>query len=127
MLTSAGMVQQDDEETGEAKRAARRLLRLRHERQRHLHPVDAAGPAWDLMLVLFGLEGGSPGIAVGELSVRANVPRTTAVRWVRELERHKFVELEQDSSDKRITRVRLTGTGHSAMTSAFAAADVKVL
>jgi len=110
----------------ESRQIARRLLRLRQQRQRHFLPVDATGPAWDLMLVLFGLPAGEKDLCVGDLAVRADVPRTTTVRWLRLLDKHGFVTLFDDKKDKRAVRVRLTPAGDRAIHSAFATSGLKI-
>jgi DNA-binding MarR family transcriptional regulator len=110
----------------ESRQLARRLLRLRQERRRHFAPVDVTGPAWDLVLVLFGLPGEERDLCVGDLAMRASIPRTTTVRWVRQLDKHGFVSLFDDSKDKRAVRVKLTPAGERAVEWTFAAANLKV-
>jgi DNA-binding MarR family transcriptional regulator len=99
---------------------------LRQERRRHFAPVDITGPAWDLVLVLFGLPGEERHLCVGDLAARASIPRTTTVRWVRQLDRYGFVTLSSDSKDKRAVRVQLTPSGERAVEAAFSAASLKV-
>jgi DNA-binding MarR family transcriptional regulator len=99
---------------------------LRQERRRHFAPVDITGPAWDLVLVLLGLAGEERNLCVGELAMRASIPRTTTVRWVRQLHRYGFVTLSGDSKDKRAVRVQLTAAGERAAEAAFASANLKV-
>jgi DNA-binding MarR family transcriptional regulator len=110
----------------ESRQLARRLLRLRQDRRRHFAPVDVSGPAWDLVLVLFGLPGDERDLCVGDLATRAAIPRTTTVRWVRELDKHGFVSLFDDSKDQRAVRVQLTPAGERAVEWTFAAANLKV-
>ena len=110
----------------ESRQIARRLLRLRQERSRHFAPVDATGPAWDLMLVLFALPGEERDLCVGDLAEHAAVPRTTTVRRVRQLEQHGFVSVFDDSKDKRAVRVQLTPQGASAVEATFATAAFKI-
>jgi DNA-binding MarR family transcriptional regulator len=102
------------------------LLRLRQERRKHLMPIDATGPAWDLLLVLFGLPPAEGDLCVGDLAIRAEIPRTTTVRWLRELHRHGFVTLSSNKRDKRAVSVKLTPAGQRAMEACFASAGLKV-
>jgi DNA-binding MarR family transcriptional regulator len=102
------------------------LLRLRQERRKHLMPVDATGPAWDLLLVLFGSPATERDLCVGDLALRAEVPRTTTVRWLRELDRHGFVTLSANKKDKRAVSVKLTPAGERAMQACFASTGLKV-
>jgi hypothetical protein len=87
---------------------------------------QARRPAWDLMLVLFGLPTGEKDVCVGDLAERAAVPRTTTVRWLRQLDKHGFVTLFDDKKDKRAVRVRLTPAGDAAVHAAFASSGLKV-
>lgn len=105
---------------------ARRLLRLRQERRQHFAPVDVTGPAWDLLLVLFGLPGEERDLCVGDLAARASIPRTTTVRWVRQLDRHGFVTLFDDKKDKRAVRVQLTPAGERAVEATFISGGLKI-
>lgn len=95
---------------------AQELLRLRLERHRRL-PMDATGPVWDLMLALFDAGIDRHRLSVGDLAVRAHVARTTAVRWLRQMERHGLVSLLSDPRDKRLVRVSLTKSGGRIMES----------
>jgi len=102
--------------------AARRLLRLREQRKRHFQQVEITGPAWPLMLALYGHSQDSTELSLGDLSSEADVARTTALRWLRRLQRHGLVRLSTDPFDKRVVRVRITTEGRSGMHSAFASA-----
>lgn len=93
---------------------ARELLKLRNERSRHF-PLDVTGPAWDLLLALFHVGGSEEQLSLGDLVERTNVPRTTAVRWLREMKRHGLVTLSSDSQDKRLVRVAITPAGTARM------------
>lgn len=94
---------------------ARLLLDLLHAREKFLYPFDASGPCWPLMLVLFGADSTARPLSVGDVSFESGIPRTTAMRWLRELDRHGLVALATDRRDKRVVRVRLTGAGDDAM------------
>ena len=103
---------------------ARGLLRLRHERHRHF-PMDVTGPAWDLMLALFDAHDDDLHLSVGDLAVRAHVPRTTTIRWLRQMEKHGFVALLSDRRDKRLVRVHLTESGRNTMVGLLAGAKIQ--
>lgn len=105
---------------------ARGLLRLRQERQRHFS-IDVTGPAWDLMLAMFDADGDDLHLSVGDLAVRAHVPRTTTIRWLREMERHGIVVLLPDRRDRRLVRVRVTHAGRETMVGLLSAARVQAL
>jgi len=78
------------------------------------------------MLVLFGLPGEERDLCVGDLAERSAIPRTTTVRWVRQLEKHGFVTVFDDSKDKRAVRVQLTPHGAEAVEATFATAALKI-
>lgn len=110
---------------GELQALAGQLLRLRHMRQ-ELLPVDASGPAWDLLLALFDADGEQGPFSVGDLAARANVARTTTVRWLRQLELHGLASVASDRQDKRLVRAAITEAGRQAMESVLAEAGLAV-
>jgi DNA-binding MarR family transcriptional regulator len=103
--------------------AARELLQLQRERNRFFAPLNVAGPAWDLMLVLFAVSDDPEGLYLGEVAKRGAIPRTTALRWLRRLRRHGYVTLDTDQADRRAVLVNLTQAGEEAMQASFAAAS----
>jgi DNA-binding MarR family transcriptional regulator len=114
-----------DERTRDYQRAASQLLRLRRERQRHFS-IDATGPAWALMLALFEADRDRLLPSVGEIAKRADVPRTTAIRWLRKLEHHGYATSVADRRDRRLVRVRIANAGREAMQSLFEAAGLRI-
>jgi DNA-binding MarR family transcriptional regulator len=123
-MASAATVDSPDGQMADFHHLARQLLRLRRERQRHF-PIDATGPAWDLMLGLFEKDGENHRPALGDLATWAHVPRTTAIRWLRQLEHHGFVALVPDRRDKRLVRVALSDSGRETMIALFTAAELE--
>ena len=87
---------------------ARRYLRARRSRDalfgRHLF----ADPAWDLLLDLFvtGRDGRS--LDVTAACYATAVPQTTALRWLRIMEREGLIRRDPDPNDKRRCYVGLT-------------------
>lgn len=102
---------------------ARELLKLRNERSRHF-PVDVTGPAWDLLLALFHVGRNSEPLSLGDLVEHTRVPRTTAVRWLREMKQHGLVTLSSDRHDKRLVRVAITPVGHETMDGLLSQSDL---
>lgn len=101
---------------------ARQLLRLQQTRKRQFAPVEITGPGWNLMLALFAVPADSAGLGVGQVAQKADIPRTTAIRWLRRLEHHHLVRLAADPADKRVIRVNLTRSARGGMHASFAAA-----
>jgi len=102
---------------------ARELLKLRTERSRHF-PFDVTGPAWDLLLALFHVGESQEQLSLGDLVDRTNVPRTTAVRWLREMKRHGLVTLGSDRHDKRLVRVAITQAATETMDNLLGKTDL---
>jgi DNA-binding MarR family transcriptional regulator len=102
-------------------RAARQLLRLRQERKRQFQTIEIVGPAWPLMLALYGFDSLAGPPSVGDLANHADLPRSTALRWLRLLQRHGLVVLAIDPADRRVVRVQLTPEGRRGMHETFVA------
>ena len=72
------------------------------------------------------LPGEERDLCVGDLATRASIPRTTTVRWVRQLDRHGCVTLFDDKKDKRAVRVQLTPAGERAVEATFISGGLKI-
>jgi len=87
----------------------------RRQRRRYF-PVELfAEPAWDLLLDLFQARLEGKMITVTSACIAADVPPTTALRWLGVLEQHGLIERSRNLSDQRSTWVRLTDSGMTAM------------
>lgn len=87
----------------------------RRQRRRYF-PVELfAEPAWDLLLDLFQARLEEKMITVTSACIAADVPPTTALRWLGVLEQHGLVERSRNLSDQRSIWVRLTDSGMAAM------------
>ncbi len=85
--------------------------------RRRFFPAELFGePAWDLLLDLFQarLEGKS--ISVTSACIGADVPLSTALRWIGVLETEGLVERSRNLTDHRSTWVSLTDRAVAAMT-----------
>ncbi len=65
-------------------------------------------PAWDLLLDLFAARLQNRRISVSSACIAADVPPTTALRWLGVLEQSELIERIDDASDQRVTWVKLT-------------------
>lgn len=70
-------------------------------------------PAWDILLDLFIAHAQDKFISVSDTGLAAQVPATTALRWVWSLEKTGLVERLADKNDKRRSFVMLTASGQS--------------
>ncbi|QHL91126.1 hypothetical protein GVO57_10210 [Sphingomonas changnyeongensis] len=82
-------------------RHVRAMIRLRRLRGQAFSDALFADPAWDMMLDLLAarLEGVS--VAVSSLCIAANVPSTTALRWIRMMTDHGLLVRRADPDDGR--------------------------
>jgi DNA-binding MarR family transcriptional regulator len=78
-------------------------------------------PAWDILIDLFIAEAEGTRRAVSAVGLTANIPSTTALRWINVLEREGLIEREDDVRDGRRVFISLTDQGISAMTEYFKA------
>ncbi|WP_245824587.1 winged helix DNA-binding protein [Sphingomonas azotifigens] len=75
-----------------------------------------ANPAWDMLIDLFiAQEAGTP-ISVSSLCYAANVPSTTALRWIKMLETAGLISRTSDPSDARRVHLALTPEGTARVT-----------
>ncbi len=94
---------------------ARETYAVRRRRDRHL-PGDLFGePTWDILLDLYVATREGRPVPTTSACIGANVPPTTALRWLRILETRGLVEREEDGRDGRRTFVRLSQRGLAAM------------
>lgn len=104
-----------DPQNGPAIALAREMYLARRRRGKQL-PADLFGePTWDILLDLYvatreGRRGPTTSACIG-----ADVPPTTALRWLRILEARGLVAREDDGRDGRRTFVYLTERGLASM------------
>lgn len=113
---SAGLHRASARITPEARLAfARETYAIRRRRDRHL-PGDLFGePTWDILLDLYVATRENRPVPTTSACIGADVPPTTALRWLRILEARGLVEREEDGRDGRRTFVRLSAQGLAAM------------
>ena len=90
--------------------AAREEVRRRGDRRLVLGPDLLAEPAWDMMLDLYIAQAVGRRVAVSSLCIAAGVPITTALRWIRTLERSGLLIRERDREDRRRSFVDLSAS-----------------
>ncbi len=101
-------------------RSIRTLIRHRRDRMRFFPPELFADPAWDILLDLAAarLEGSS--VPISSLCIAANVPTTTALRWIATMVDIGLLARRADPLDRRRIYVDLTAAGWDRMTDYFA-------
>ena len=86
--------------------AARQLGAIRKHRNSVFGDADLFGePAWDMLLDLYVARRRHSSISITSACYAANVPTTTALRWLAVLERKGLVVRSEDFADKRRTFV----------------------
>ena len=103
--------------------AARYILQLRKAAKSNFGPPVLSEPAWNLMLALYSADPAYDEFRIGSLAERANVPRSTTLRWLLKLQERGVVALESDPRDKRAVSVRMTEAGRQAMARSLSAAS----
>ena len=94
------------------------ILRIRKAARLHFAGRGIAEPAWNMMLALYAADA-PKGLSKARVGARAQLTQTTALRWLRFLEREGYVGLVRDREDKRVVRVQLTTSGLDAIRKAF--------
>jgi DNA-binding MarR family transcriptional regulator len=97
--------------------AAKAMYRARRKRQRHFAMLerDFGEPVWDVMLDLFIAGREKRRVSVSSACIAADVPPTTALRWIQHMEEQAVVVREPDPTDRRRTYLRLSEPIAAAM------------
>lgn len=98
--------------------AGKKLQRMIRERDRRASFFNAdlfADPAWDILLYLYRAELEQRRVSVSSCCIAANVPPTTALRWINRLLREGMIEREPDPLDRRRMWVTLSDAASRAM------------
>ena len=92
-------------------RLARAMYIARDRRRRYFNPQLFADPAWDILLDLFIQKSAARQVSVTSACIAAQVPPTTALRWISILIEQELVSREEDESDRRRAFLRLSEYG----------------
>lgn len=79
----------------------RRMISLRRLREDVFPKGLFADPAWDMLLDLYGAHIAQHRVPVSSLCVAAEVPATTALRWIGKLDKMNLIRRERDPHDAR--------------------------
>lgn len=74
-------------------------------------------PAWDILLSLYSDQVSGRPVSVSSACIAANVPETTALRWLGKLEKEGLIERNTDPADRRRVYVSLTRIGRAKLES----------
>jgi DNA-binding MarR family transcriptional regulator len=105
----------------------RAILRARAQRRKFFPKDLFADPAWDMLLDLYASDLDQSRTSVGSLCIASDVPATTALRWISNLEREGLVTRQNDPLDGRRVWIDLTQSGRDAMEAYFASISPKMM
>lgn len=90
---------------------ARVIYHQRRKRHEFIGPQFLGEPAWDILLELFMQFAGGAKVSTTSLCIASDVPASTALRYIAQLEEAGMVQREASAFDKRVTFVSLTDQG----------------
>lgn len=108
-------------------RYVQKLLGLRRKRDQFFGSELFADPAWDILLELYAAELGQRRLSVSSLGVGAAVPPTTALRWIKTLEKKGMIRRTADPFDGRRVFVALTPESVHTLDEFFASVPSQAL
>lgn len=108
-----------DESRAVTEQQLRLILKARRNRAQFFEAELFADPAWDILLELYAAELGQRRMSITSLCIGAAVPATTALRWLRTLEKKGLLVCKADPCDGRRVFVRLSGTAANCMAAYF--------
>lgn len=103
-------------EDDEMARKLENIIRHRRARQEHFPDGFFADPAWDILLNLALARLQQQRVCVSSLCVGAQVPTTTALRWIKHMTETGWLVRKDDPLDARRKFVDLSGESWARMT-----------
>ena len=100
-------------------RLIKQIIARRHARARYFDAGLFADPAWDILLDLTAARAEHRRVSVTSLCIAANVPTTTALRWIAQMVDSGILERVQDDTDRRRAFIALSDNSADAMARYF--------
>ena len=100
----------------------RKIIRQRKLRAAFFDATLFADPAWDMLLDLAAATRENVKVSTSSLCIAANVPATTALRWISVMSDAGLLEKIEDTTDRRRNFVVLSKKAVDALDSYFKAA-----
>lgn len=85
--------------------------RKRRKRDAFVERPIFRDPAWDILIDLYVMANKGKQVSISSACIAANVPATTALRWITLLEREGLIIRYADDADQRRIFVALTSRG----------------
>ena len=98
----------------------RSVISARRARTRYFAADLFADPSWDILLDLFAAELSQTRVSVSSACIAANVPATTALRWIRRLVEEGLIIRHNDPFDGRRVFLELASETSLALRQYFA-------
>lgn len=102
----------------------KRMIKLRQERTRHFPAEMFADPAWDMMLDLAAARLDGRSVSASSLCIAAQVPATTALRWIRLMTEAGIFQRSYDPNDRRRIWISLSEPAYEKVLTIIAQAAV---
>jgi DNA-binding MarR family transcriptional regulator len=90
---------------------AREIYQHRRRRNQFIPAQFLGEPSWDMMLELFMQFAGGAKVSTTSLCIASDVPSSTALRHIAQLEEAGLVKRSTSEFDKRVTFIELTDQG----------------
>jgi DNA-binding MarR family transcriptional regulator len=87
---------------------AGKIYATRRIRNRFFPEDLFAEPAWDILLLLYGVEHSPERLSISAVSASVDAPPTTVLRWIEKLEHAGMILRQKHPTDRRISWLRLT-------------------
>ncbi|MXO64967.1 winged helix DNA-binding protein [Altericroceibacterium endophyticum] len=101
-------------------RLVRQIIQQRQARARFFDAGLFADPAWDMLLDLTAARVEHQRVSVTSLCIAADVPPTTALRWISQMTESGWLQRVADDQDKRRAFIDLSDKAADAMACYFA-------
>ncbi len=105
----------EDDNHGTALEKAQALIRSRKNRRKYFPFAEFAEPVWDICLDLFVSQLTGRRISISSACIVADVPATTALRCLSNMQEAGLITRAADKRDKRIFYVELSKEAAAAM------------
>lgn len=90
------------------RRFAAKIYRTRELRSRFFPGSLFSEPAWDILLLIYGVEPSRERLSVSDVCASAGAPYTTVFRWIEKLVQEGLIVREEHPHDRRTQLLRLS-------------------
>jgi len=87
---------------------ANKVYATRRTRSRFFPDDLFAEPAWDILLLLYGVEQSQERLSISAVCASVGAPATTVLRWIEKLERAGLISRQKHPTDRRVSWLQLT-------------------